>query len=950
MENSGKDNNELQQDIRLLGRILGAAIRDSEGQPIFDVIETVRRAAVKFKREGIAQERETMIGQLNALSDEQANTLSRAFSYFLHLANLAEDRDQQKRQRRKLLSSDAALAGSLEHTLAELEQHGVSRKQVAGFLADTRIVPVLTAHPTEVQRKSTLDLHRQISQCLVAIDTRLTEAESHDLAQELTGYIKTLWLTRMLRFNKLTVNDEIENALAYFSTTFLKAIPALYNGLGRNLSAPGEAPTPLPPFLTMGSWIGGDRDGNPYVNAETLAHALNRHATILFDHYLSEIHQLGSELSLSSSLTHVSEALANLSEQSPDQSRHRLDEPYRRALIGVYARLAATARQLTGQEVAQRHTVDSAPYADPADLARDLAVIADSLRENQAGAIIPLRLQGLQQAVQAFGFHLATLDLRQSSDVHERILTELYQRANIQFEGKPVQYDQLPEEEKIAVLLAELDDSRPLVSPWQTYTEETRKELAILHAAAAVRRRYGRDAITQYIVSHTETLSDLLEVLVLQQETGLISQQRDEQGQRLPVTADDGLIVVPLFETIPDLEAGPAIMERWLTLAPVRERILRAQGGVQEVMLGYSDSNKDGGYLTSNWSLYNAEVQLLEVFRRHQVRLRLFHGRGGSVGRGGGSSFEAILAQPPGTVDGQIRLTEQGEVIQSKYKNAESGRFNLELLVSATLLGSLAPHQEAATEPATMRRYTETMAWLSGAAMHAYRRLVYDTPGFVDYFFSATPIHEIAGLNIGSRPASRKKGQRIEDLRAIPWGFSWAQCRLMITGWYGVGSAVDSFIRLGTGKDDGSTEQSRTQLLREMAANWPFFQTVLSNMEMVLAKTDLDIGRQYSALVADKAIRDSVFGMIEREFQLTREGLHQIKQQALLADNPTLKSTLQERFAYTDPLNYLQVEVIRRQRELEQSETEATKLELVRSQRTIHLTINGIATGLRNSG
>lgn len=950
MENASADRNEMQQDIRLLGRILGAAIRESDGQPIFDVIETVRRAAVRFKRAGETQDRDTMIDRLTTLSDEQANTLARAFSYFLHLANLAEDRDQQKRQRRRLLSSNEVQTGTLDHTMSELTRHGVSPEQITDFLHKATIVPVLTAHPTEVQRKSTLDLHRHIAQCLVAIDSRLTEDESHQLALELTGYIKTLWLSRMLRFNKLTVNDEIDNAAAYFTRTFLQAIPALYGTLSRSLQIKPDSATVLPAFLKMGSWIGGDRDGNPNVNAETLEYAVNRHGITLFEHYLSEVHLLGSELSLSTSLTKVTPALAALSDSSPDQSRHRLDEPYRRALIGVYARLAATAKNLTNHDLALRNTTLAEPYADPAEFAADLDTIAQSLCDNQAGAIVPLRLKALQQAVAVFGFHMATLDLRQSSDVHERILTELYQRAAIKFDGAPVQYDQLAEEKKIELLLAELQDSRPLVSPWQTYSEETRKELAILHAAAAVRRRYGKDAIHQYIVSHTETLSDLLEVLVLQQETGLVAQQRDENGVRLPVTHADGLIVVPLFETIPDLEAGPDIMDRWLSLPQVRERIIHAQQGVQEVMLGYSDSNKDGGYLTSNWSLYNAELRLLEVFRRHDVRLRLFHGRGGSVGRGGGSSFDAILAQPPGTVDGQIRLTEQGEVIQSKYKNPESGRINLELLVSATLLSSLAPHEESRKDEPTLQRYTSTMAWLSDAAERAYRKLVYETPGFVDYFFAATPINEIAGLNIGSRPASRKKGQKIEDLRAIPWGFSWAQCRLMITGWYGVGTAVDEFIRLGTGKDDGSTEESRTQLLRDMAGHWPFFQTVLSNMEMVLAKTDVDIGRQYSELVPDEQIRSTIFGMIEQEFLRTREALYTIKQQGLLEDNPTLKDALQERFAYTDPLNYLQVEVIRRQRALEDAQTEPSKLEQVRSQRTIHLTINGIATGLRNSG
>ena len=946
-----KTKSEQQQDIRLLGRILGQSIHESEGKPIFDVIETVRRSAVSFRREGNINDSKVLQNKITTLSDDEANTLSRAFSYFLHLANLAEDRDQNKRHRRILLENSNELRGSFKHTLLKLKEQGVSLDTIREFFTQASIVPVLTAHPTEVQRKSTLDLHREIARCLALYDNPLTEYEQAELETELAGHIKTLWLTRMLRFNKLMVDDEIENAIAYFNNTFLPAIPKLYTRLNhylKALSEDGTTETPsLPAFLKMGSWIGGDRDGNPFVDGDTLKHAVLRQSTTIFEYYLNEVHLLGSELSLSTSLTHVTEALQALSDLSPDQSKHRQDEPYRRALIYVYARLAATARQLTDQRIVIRSTHVAEPYTTPAAFASDLEIIIDSLKQNQASAVVALHLDKLLQAVRVFGFHLATLDLRQSSDVHERILTELYRRAAITFNGKPVDYASFSEEEKVALLLDELNQSRPLVSPWQGYSEETTKELNILHAAAFVCKRYGKQTIQQYIVSHTETLSDMLEVLVLQQETGLITQERDENGELLPLSEDDGLIVVPLFETIPDLQAGGDIMDRWLSLPTVKNRIQHAQNGIQEVMLGYSDSNKDGGYLTSNWALYKTERELVRVFKKHDIRLRLFHGRGGSVGRGGGSSFDAILAQAPGTVAGQIRLTEQGEVIQSKYKNADIGGWHLELLVSATLEASVSASTGAKDKH--MEKFAHVMDNISTIAEDAYRQLVYGTQEFNEYFFAATPIHEIAGLNIGSRPASRKSGQRIEDLRAIPWSFSWAQCRLMIPGWYGVGTAIETYLKEGT-PGAPATAGDRLKQLQKMDQHWPFFRTMLSNMEMVLAKSDLNIGKQYSSLVTQKSTREKIFGMIETEHAKTLAMLKKITGRKLLADNPELVAALQERFAYIDPLNYLQVEVIRRQRKYEKSKVKVSKFASARSQRTIHLTINGIATGLRNSG
>jgi len=956
----------LRDDIHWFGHLLGQTIRESEGKATYQVIETLRRAAVRSRRDG--QSDRALVRNIRCLTAQQVNPVARAFSYFLHLSNIAEDRAQNRRERAHDLHAPARLA----HVLRDLQAQGISKRRILQYLQTTAIVPVLTAHPTEVQRKSTLDLHRDIARQLQRRDAELTQDERTDLQARLLGLITALWQTRMLREQKLTVMDEIDNALSYYDATFFHVIPRLHQDVAQTLQGTDTgarraprgsrnnpaSPNLLPAFLRMGSWIGGDRDGNPNVDADTLEQALLRQSSRALRHYLNEVRHLGTELSMSQMLFTPSAALLALSAASQDQSPHRLDEPYRRACIHLYARLAATARHLTGSPQAERPTYDAPRYATAQDFEGDLHVIAESLYAQHGARIAQLRLEGLIQSVRVFGFHLASLDLRQSSDVHARVITELLHRADVRLDGKPVDYAVLDEPARVDLLRAELTQVRPLVSPWISYSEETEKELAILRAAARARQRYGPQAIAQIIVSHTETLSDLLEVLVLQQQTGLIAppahvptstptrvSTRTATDASTP-DACDSVMVVPLFETIPDLERAPAIMAQWLDLPEVARRIRRAQGGMQEVMLGYSDSNKDGGYLTSNWSLYQAERALAQVFSQRKVRLRLFHGRGGSIGRGGGPTYDAILAQPPQTVNGQIRLTEQGEVIQSKYKDAQVGRWHLEWMVAATLQASLAPLPAASkAENANRERYGAAMDFLSQAAQTAYRDLVYETPGFDDYFFAATPIREIAELNIGSRPASRKRLQTIEDLRAIPWGFSWAQCRLLLTGWYGVGTALERYVREG---DHLASASARLAQLREMAQTWPFFTTLLSNMEQVLAKTDLGIARKYAELVSDQALRARIFTRIQQEHQRTIHMLHQITQRDLLASDPQLEAALNQRFAYVDPLNHLQVELLRRHRV--RRATRKPDARLPNHQRALHMTINGIAAGLRNSG
>jgi phosphoenolpyruvate carboxylase len=858
----------------------------------------------------------------------------RAFSYFSHLANIAEDQHHNRRRRAHLLAGSAPQNGSVARALERLRKHRIGANSVRRFLADALIVPVLTAHPTEVQRKSILDAERAIARLLAERD--LCPHTAQELAQNveaLKSRITMLWQTRMLRFSRLTVGDEIENSLSYYRYTFLKELPQLYDELTAELNEQFTERTPFAPpsFLQMGSWIGGDRDGNPNVNAETLKLALRKQSSLILDHYLEQVHALGAELSMSTLLVHVSTELAQLAQRSPDDSDHRKDEPYRRALIGVYARLAATARQLVQHE-ALRHEIGAAQaYADPAEFAAELRIVADSLRANHGESLVTPRLAPLLRAVDVFGFHLASVDLRQNSDVHERVIGELLAKA-----GGVRDYARLPEERKTQLLLAELKQPRLLYSPHLGYSAETESELGVLRTARDIRARFGQNAVRNYIISHTETVSDLLEVLVLQKETGLFLGGWGESVRR---DAPVGLMVIPLFETIPDLKLAPTIMRQALALFKTLG-ILAQQNDIQEVMLGYSDSNKDGGFLTSNWELYKAEIKLVETFERAGVKLRLFHGRGGTVGRGGGPSYEAILAQPPGTVNGQIRLTEQGEVIASKFSNPEIGRRNLETLVAATMEATLLEPSAITGKrigAKELRAFEKIMEELSDLGYRAYRGLVYNTPGFADYFFESTPISEIAELNIGSRPASRKNTRRIEDLRAIPWTFSWGQCRVMLPGWYGFGSAVNAWLK----KKNGN-KAARLKQLKRMVECWPFFQALLSNMDMLLAKTDLAVASRYAALVKNAKLRDKVFTRISDEWRLTRQMLFTVTGHAeFLQTNPLLARSLRNRLPYLDPLNHLQVELIKRHRAGSADE---------RVKRGIHLCINGIAAGLRNTG
>jgi phosphoenolpyruvate carboxylase len=931
-----KDNERpLVEDIRLLGRILGDVIREQEGVQAYELIEQIRTLSVAFRRDADHEADRALKKLLKGLSGDQTVSVIRAFTYFSHLANLAEDRHHIRRRTIHERAGDTQ-EGSIEVAMSRLRWAGISPKTISNTLAQSYVSPVLTAHPTEVQRKSILDAERDIAQLLTARDEIKTLAASYDSKKDaltpkelatneavMRARVMQLWQTRLLRFTKLTVADEIENALSYYESTFLREIPKLYAELEQML---GDQP--VHSFLRMGQWIGGDRDGNPNVSAQTLEYALRRQAEVALRHYLTEVHYLGGELSISAMLAECSPEMTALAESSPDHNAHRMDEPYRRALTGVYARLAATLKDLTGTDAARHAVAPQNPYRTAQDFITELRTIEASLTANHAAALVTQRLHPLIRAVEVFGFHLATVDLRQSSDKHEEVVAELLANARIESD-----YSSLDEMAKRTLLLGLLNDARTLRVYGANYSAHAQSELAIFAMAKEMRARFGELAIRHYIISHTETVSDLLEVLLLQKEVGLMRGTLDTQA-----TCD--LIVVPLFETIEDLRNAAPIMRDFYALPGVAALVTRS-GAEQDIMLGYSDSNKDGGIFTSNWELYRAEIALVEYFDQlnaaaagsAHIRLRMFHGRGGTVGRGGGPSYQAILAQPPGTVRGQIRLTEQGEVIGSKYANPEIGRRNLETLVAATLEATLLQPTKSATNA-----FLEAAAELSQNSMSAYRTLVYETAGFTEYFFSSTPIREIAELNIGSRPASRKASQKIEDLRAIPWGFSWGQCRLTLPGWFGFGSAVHAFIHAGP----ADSVKERTALLQKMYKQWPFFRTLLSNMDMVMAKSDLALASRYSELVSDTRLRKKIFTAIEAEWHSTAQALATITgEKNRLANNAALQRSIRHRFPYIDPLHHLQVELVRRYRAGQADE---------RVQRGIHISINGIAAGLRNTG
>ncbi|MBX3617523.1 phosphoenolpyruvate carboxylase [Nitrosomonas sp.] len=912
----------LREDIRFLGRMLGDTLREQEGDDAFELVENIRQTAIRFHRDEDPTARQQLEVLLRRLSDDDSLPVVRAFSYFSLLSNIAEDVHHNRRRRAHLRAGSPLQEGSL--TLA-LERVLTSNNNDPAILFDffkkAVVSPVLTAHPTEVQRRSILDCQLTIERLLrERTQTELTPNEVRHNEENLRATIEILWQTRMLRPSRLSVNDEIENGLAFYSYTFLTEIPYIYakieDFLEHRLNQ-SDIPA-VSSFLRIGSWIGGDRDGNPFVTHDVMLRAVERQSSVALDYYIDAAQKIGRSMSLTERLVKVSDGVKKLVATAPDIP-NRSDEPYRRIFLSIGARLVATAQQFGHQILQSNSAKKREPYSDCAEFLQDLDTIIASLKQHKSAWIARGALRNLRRAADVFGFHLTPLDMRQHSKIHEQVVSELFEHHT----GNSG-YAQLDEKQRIEWLLNEISQPRPILSSYGGFSELAQSELHILHCATDIHRRFGRAALPNYIISMTTSIINVLEVAYLLQQVGLL-----QSGE----TPQLHLNIIPLFETISDLRICGEIMDRLFSI-PCYRKLLVSRGNVQEVMLGYSDSNKDGGFITSNWEIYKAEIELTKIFAKHQVKLRLFHGRGGTVGRGGGPSYQSILAQPPGSVNGQIRVTEQGEVISSKYAEPEIGRRNLETLVAATMEATLLSHDSLG---ANSDRYYPVMEKLASASFAAYRNLVYETPGFKQFFLESTPIREMAGLHIGSRPPSRKNSDAIEDLRAIPWVFSWSLSRMMLPGWYGFGHAVEDFVT-----QSSETDHSGLALLQEMYRQWPFMRSLLSNMDMVLAKTDMGIASRYAELVEDVTVRQQIFKRIQEERGRSQKWLFAITGHIeLLQDNPTLSRSIRNRTPYIDPLNHLQVELLRRFRSGEDSEE---------VKRSIHLTINGVTAGLRNSG
>jgi phosphoenolpyruvate carboxylase len=908
----------MRADIRLLGAILGDTVREQNGDEAFDLVERARVESFRVRRSEI--DRAEISHMFDGIDIHLAIPIIRAFSHFALLANVAEDIHRERRRQLHIDAGEPPQDSSLAATYAKLDLAELDSATVAEALKGALVSPVITAHPTETRRRTVFVTQHRITELMRLHAEGHTETgDGRNIERELRRQVLTLWQTALIRLSRLQITDEIDVGLRYYAAALFEVIPQV------NSEARGALRDRWPdaellsgPILQPGSWIGGDRDGNPNVTADVVRRATGSAAFTALGRYLAELTDLEQELSMSARLITVTPELAALAQSCPETAR--ADEPYRRAVRVIRARLTATAAEILDRQPQDQLDLGLPRYATPAELRADLDAVDVSLRTHRSALLADDRLARLREAVHVFGFHLCGLDMRQNSDVHEEVVTEL-----LAWAGVHPDYRSLPEDQRVELLVGELGTRRPLVGDRAELSDLARGELGVVAAAARAVEIYGPAAVPNYVISMCQSVSDVLEAAILLKEAGLLDVSGPEPYCPVGIS--------PLFETIDDLHNGSAILHAMLEL-PLYRALVAARGDSQEVMLGYSDSNKDGGYLTANWAVYRAELALVEVARKTGIRLRLFHGRGGTVGRGGGPSYQAILAQPPGAVKGSLRLTEQGEIIAAKYAEPQLARRNLESLVAATLESTLLDVEGLgdAAEPAYA-----VLDEIAVLARRAYTELVHDTPGFVEYFKASTPVSEIGSLNIGSRPTSRKPTESIADLRAIPWVLAWSQSRVMLPGWYGTGSAFEQWIAAGP-----ASESERVEVLHDLYERWPFFRSVLSNMAQVLAKSDLGLAARYAELVADESLRRRVFGKIVNEHQRTI-AMHKLitGQEDLLADNPALARSVFNRFPYLEPLNHLQVELLRRYRSGDDDE-------LV--QRGILLTMNGLASALRNSG
>ena len=889
---SNVNENIIQEEIQILTKMLLKATQKLISEETFQKIVELKALADKKNYEKL-----NLI--IKDLSQEEMEIVANFFSVLPLLINIAEDVDLAYEVNYKN-NSDEAYIGKLSESIKNIKDKNI--------LDNINVVPVLTAHPTQVQRKTILDLTEKLHSLLRKHrDVKNGLLNERKWKNAIQQHIEILIQSDIIREKKLKVANEITNVLEYYNLSFIKAIGKLmteYKLLLEEHDIELKNETPI----TMGMWIGGDRDGNPFVTAETLNLSAMKQCELIINYYLDKLESLYRTFSMSTQFIEESKELAILANLSSDSSVYREKEPYRRAIFYIKNKLENTKEYLLNDKVVGEK------YLTSLDFISDLQVIEKSLLENKGEMLITGEFEELLNVVKIFGFYLASIDMRQDSSVYEASVAELLSSANIEKD-----YSSLTEDEKCKLLLKQLkEDPRPLsINDENKQSEELKKELAIFRTARKLKDKLGDNVIKQNIISHTTSVSDLLELAIMLKEVGLVGSDFAR------------LQLVPLFETIEDLENSYEVMDRYLSLDIVKKWVSDNRS-YQEIMLGYSDSNKDGGYLSSGWSLYKAQQDLSSLGEKHNIKVTFFHGRGGTVGRGGGPSYDAIISQPLGSVQDRIRLTEQGEIIAAKYGNSDAAYYNLEALFSAVIQRMNV--DKINTDIIDMPEIQVIMDEIVEDSYKKYRELVFENPNFYNYFFEATPIKEISSLNIGSRPASRKKITDIGGLRAIPWVFSWSQSRIMLPGWYGVGTAFSNFIN----KDKENIEK-----LRRMYNHWPFFTSLLSNVDMVMSKSDMDIAKEYANLCKDEETK-KVYEEILREWKLTKQVVLEISEhKEFLEDNTYLTRSLENRLQYFNTLNLLQVELIKRSREGKLPESQLN---------TIHITINGVATGLRNSG
>ncbi|VIR75756.1 phosphoenolpyruvate carboxylase [Streptococcus pneumoniae] len=893
LENSS-NKSVVQEEVLILTELLEDITKNMLAPETFEKIIQLKELSTQEDYQGLNR-------LVTSLSNDEMVYISRYFSILPLLINISEDVDLAYEINHQN-NIDQDYLGKLSTTIKLVAE----KENAVEILEHLNVVPVLTAHPTQVQRKSMLDLTNHIHSLLRKYrDVKLGLINKDKWYNDLRRYIEIIMQTDMIREKKLKVTNEITNAMEYYNSSFLKAVPHLTTEYKRLAQAHGLNLKQAKP-ITMGMWIGGDRDGNPFVTAKTLKQSALTQCEVIMNYYDKKIYQLYREFSLSTSIVNVSKQVREMARQSKDNSIYREKELYRRALFDIQSKIQATKTYLIeDEEVGTR-------YETANDFYKDLIAIRDSLLENKGESLISGDFVELLQAVEIFGFYLASIDMRQDSSVYEACVAELLKSAGIHS-----RYSELSEEEKCDLLLKELEeDPRILSATHAEKSELLAKELAIFKTARVLKDKLGDDVIRQTIISHATSLSDMLELAILLKEVGLVDTERAR------------VQIVPLFETIEDLDYSEETMRKYLSLS-LAKKWIDSRNNYQEIMLGYSDSNKDGGYLSSCWTLYKAQQQLTAIGDEFGVKVTFFHGRGGTVGRGGGPTYEAITSQPLKSIKDRIRLTEQGEVIGNKYGNKDAAYYNLEMLVSAAINRMITQKKSDTNTP---NRYEAIMDQVVDRSYDVYRDLVFGNEHFYDYFFESSPIKAISSFNIGSRPAARKTITEIGGLRAIPWVFSWSQSRVMFPGWYGVGSSFKEFI---------NKNPENIAILRDMYQNWPFFQSLLSNVDMVLSKSNMNIAFEYAKLCEDEQVK-AIYEIILNEWQVTKNVILAIEgHDELLADNPYLKASLDYRMPYFNILNYIQLELIKRQRRGELSSDQ---------ERLIHITINGIATGLRNSG